>query len=180
MVPELLTFDPPDLPPQLRAQRVLNKARVPQIARYLVGNPKSYVLSAITASIDADVRFEAESALQDGVRVGQLVIPAEARILVNDGQHRRAAITEALTAAVPAASATGRAATTGSSVVAGLTARESEVLRLLAEGLSDRQIAEVLSISERTAGNHVLHILQKLDVNSRTAAAVFAVRHDIA
>ena len=96
MVPELLTFDPPDLPPQLRAQRVLNKARVPQIARYLVGNPKSYVLSAITASIDADVRFEAESALQDGVRVGQLVIPAEARILVNDGQHRRAAITEAL------------------------------------------------------------------------------------
>ena len=91
-----------------------------------------------------------------------------------------AAITEALTAAVPAASATGRAATTGSSVVAGLTARESEVLRVLAEGLSDRQIAVVLSISERSAGNHVLHILQKLDVNSRTAAAVFAVRHDIA
>ena len=96
MVPKLLTFDPPDLPPQLRAQRVLNKARVPQIARYLAGNPDSYVLSAITASIDADVRFEGKGVLQGGVRIGQLVVPAEARILVNDGQHRRAAITEAL------------------------------------------------------------------------------------
>ena len=73
-----------------------------------------------------------------------------------------------------------RSETTGPAIAAGLTPRESDVLRLLAEGLSDRQIAAALSISERTAGNHVLHILQKLDVNSRTAAAVFAVRHDIA
>ena len=96
MVPQLLTFDPPDLPPELRAQRVLNKARVPQIARYLSENPKSYVLSAITASIDADVQFDAQGVLQDGARVGELVVPADARILVNDGQHRRAAIAKAL------------------------------------------------------------------------------------
>lgn len=62
----------------------------------------------------------------------------------------------------------------------GLTRRESEILRLLAQGQSDRAIAATLSISERTAGNHVLHILQKLDVDSRTAAAVFAVRHGLA
>lgn len=96
LVPEILSFDAPDLPPQLRAQRVLNKARIPQIARYLTSNPTSYVLSAITASIDADVHFEPLGLLRDGVRIGELTIPANARILVNDGQHRRAAIAEAL------------------------------------------------------------------------------------
>lgn len=96
LVPEILSFDSADLPPQLRAQRVLNKARVPQIARYLSSNPTSYVLSAITASVDADVRFEPAGALENGGTVGVLIVPADARILVNDGQHRRAAIAEAL------------------------------------------------------------------------------------
>ena len=45
--------------------------------------------------------------------------------------------------------------------------------------MSDREIAEALSISERTAGNHVQHAMQKIGVDSRTAAAVFAVRHDL-
>jgi DNA-binding NarL/FixJ family response regulator len=61
----------------------------------------------------------------------------------------------------------------------GLTPRETEVLRLLAAGMSDREIAEALSISERTAGNHVQHAMQKIGVESRTAAAVFAVRHGL-
>lgn len=98
LVPRILSFDAPDLPPQLRAQRVLNKARVPQIARYLSGNPTTYVLSAITASIDADARFEPHDPSDSAIRAGLLVIPSEARILVNDGQHRRAAIVEALKA----------------------------------------------------------------------------------
>jgi DNA-binding CsgD family transcriptional regulator/tetratricopeptide (TPR) repeat protein len=59
----------------------------------------------------------------------------------------------------------------------GLTPREVEALRLLAAGMTDREIAEALSISERTAGNHVQHAMQKIGVDSRTAAAVFAVRH---
>ncbi|MGB3307441.1 MAG: LuxR C-terminal-related transcriptional regulator [Thermomicrobiales bacterium] len=62
----------------------------------------------------------------------------------------------------------------------GLTPRETEVLRLLAEGMSDREIAASLSISERTAGNHVQHAMQKIGVESRTAAAVYAVRHHLA
>jgi predicted ATPase/DNA-binding CsgD family transcriptional regulator len=62
----------------------------------------------------------------------------------------------------------------------GLTPREVEVLRLLAAGMTDREIAESLSISERTAGNHVQHAMQKIGVDTRTAAAVFAVRHDLA
>ncbi len=61
----------------------------------------------------------------------------------------------------------------------GLTPREIEVLALLVDGLSDREIAGVLSISERTAGNHVQHAMQKIGVDSRTAAAVFAVRHQL-
>lgn len=99
LVPEVLTFAPADLPPGVRAQRLLNKGRIPGIARYLTDNPTSYVLSAITASIDAehrDVRFEGEGPLKDGARIGQLVVPTEARILVNDGQHRREAIAAAL------------------------------------------------------------------------------------
>jgi DNA-binding CsgD family transcriptional regulator len=63
---------------------------------------------------------------------------------------------------------------------AGLTSREQDVLRLLAEGRSNRVIGDMLSISERTVEVHVLHILTKLDLESRTAAAAYAVRHDLA
>lgn len=59
----------------------------------------------------------------------------------------------------------------------GLTPREGEVLALLAEGQSDSDIAAALSISERTAGNHVQHIIHKLGVKSRTAAAIWAFRN---
>ena len=45
--------------------------------------------------------------------------------------------------------------------------------------MTDREIAETLSISERTAGNHVQHAMAKIDVDTRTAAAVFAVRHGL-
>jgi predicted ATPase/DNA-binding CsgD family transcriptional regulator len=59
---------------------------------------------------------------------------------------------------------------------AGMTRREREVLQLLAEGLSDRQIADALSISPHTAGHHVSSILAKLGVPTRAAAASHAVR----
>jgi DNA-binding CsgD family transcriptional regulator len=60
-----------------------------------------------------------------------------------------------------------------------LTPRELEVLRLVAEGKSDREIAEELFISPNTVMNHVSRILGKLQVESRTAAAAYAVRHDL-
>jgi predicted ATPase/DNA-binding CsgD family transcriptional regulator len=62
---------------------------------------------------------------------------------------------------------------------AGLSRREQEVLRHLADGQTNRVIAEELSLSERTVENHVQHILIKLDVDSRTAAASYAVRHGL-
>jgi len=64
-------------------------------------------------------------------------------------------------------------------VAADLTEREIEVLRLLAQGMSDREIAEALYLSPRTVGGHVSSLLAKLGVETRTAAAVFAVRHGI-
>jgi non-specific serine/threonine protein kinase len=61
----------------------------------------------------------------------------------------------------------------------GLTPRELEVLRLVADGRGDREIAATLFISHNTAMKHVANILMKLDVESRTAAAAFAHRNGI-
>ena len=59
----------------------------------------------------------------------------------------------------------------------GLTVRERDVLRLLVEGHSNPEIAATLFISHKTVRNHVTNILAKLGVESRTAAATFALRH---
>lgn len=61
----------------------------------------------------------------------------------------------------------------------GLSLRELEVLHLLVEGHSNRAIGDLLSVSQRTVENHVRHILTKLNLESRTAAATFAVRNGL-
>jgi DNA sulfur modification protein DndB len=96
LIPKIFLFDEAELVPELRAQRVLNKGRVPEIARYITGNRSTYIFSAITASVDAEVRFEALASGAEGSRVGLLHIPMSARFIINDGQHRRAAIEMAL------------------------------------------------------------------------------------
>jgi DNA-binding NarL/FixJ family response regulator len=60
-----------------------------------------------------------------------------------------------------------------------LTTRESEVLRLLAHGLSQEQIARDLNISSATVGTHIQRVLGKLDVHSRTQAVVLAYREGL-
>ena len=62
---------------------------------------------------------------------------------------------------------------------AGLTRREVEVLRLLVRGLSNKEIAEQLVISRKTAGNHVEHIYTKIGVSNRARASLFAVKHGL-
>jgi DNA-binding NarL/FixJ family response regulator len=61
----------------------------------------------------------------------------------------------------------------------GLTARELEVLRLVAAGKTNRDIASALVISERTVARHLQNIFAKLRVSSRTAASAFAFEHDL-
>ena len=62
---------------------------------------------------------------------------------------------------------------------AGLTAREIDVLRLLARGLTNKEIADRLVISRKTVANHVEHIYTKIDVSTRTAAGLFATQHGL-
>ena len=62
---------------------------------------------------------------------------------------------------------------------AGLTAREVEVLRLLATGLSNKQIAARLAITPKTAGNHIEHIYTKIGATSRAEAGLFAMQHGL-
>ncbi|MBN2564057.1 MAG: DNA sulfur modification protein DndB [Phycisphaerae bacterium] len=95
-VPRLFNVPDTDLLPELRAQRALNKSRIPAIARYILDNPKSYVFSSLTASIDGSVVFSPSGEDQVSRKLGTLCVPMNARILINDGQHRRAAILRAL------------------------------------------------------------------------------------
>jgi NarL family two-component system response regulator LiaR len=61
-----------------------------------------------------------------------------------------------------------------------LTEREQEVLHLIAEGLSNRQIADKMFISEKTVKTHVSNILSKLHLEDRTQAAIYALKHGLA
>ena len=91
-ISKLFTFTDENLPPEIRSQRTLNKARIPEMRDYILNNPTSYVFSALTASIDGDMNFDAA----DNSCFGMLSISMSAKLLINDGQHRRAAIEEAL------------------------------------------------------------------------------------
>ena len=63
---------------------------------------------------------------------------------------------------------------------AGLSAREVEVLRLVAAGQTNREIADALFLSEHTVRVHVRNILTKTDTDNRAAATAFALRHGLA
>ena len=97
LVPKLFVFDDEELKPELRAQRKLNRSRIPEIAKYVLDNPREYVFSALTASVDGQVRFVA-AASENGTQenIGVLSVPMNARFVINDGQHRRAAIEQVL------------------------------------------------------------------------------------
>src|SRR5947208_2094022 len=93
IVPRFFVYDEEEVQPEFRAQRTLNRGRIPEITRYLVENPKGYAFSSLTACINGEAHFEAA---ETDPNIGTLRIPMSGRLLLNDGQHRRAAIIEAL------------------------------------------------------------------------------------
>jgi DNA-binding NarL/FixJ family response regulator len=64
-------------------------------------------------------------------------------------------------------------------IIEQLTDREREVLRLLGQGYSNKEIGEALYITEGTAKNHVSSVIEKLGLRDRTQAALWAVRHGL-
>lgn len=94
-VPRLFRFnDWEQSTPELRAQRVLNKSRVPDIAKYILDNEDGYLFSSITASYACDVKF---NAVGDSPDIGTLEMELEnLELIINDGQHRSAGIAAAI------------------------------------------------------------------------------------
>ena len=78
--------------PEYRAQRRLNEKRIPELKKYILDNRKTYVFSALSASINGSFSF-IEHAEND---IGILEIDMSSTFLINDGQHRKAAIEEAI------------------------------------------------------------------------------------
>jgi HD-GYP domain-containing protein (c-di-GMP phosphodiesterase class II) len=100
---------------------------------------------------------DAATALRDEVDAGRL-----------DGQAANAVL-----------AAAGHRVRRRPSLPYGLTPREAEILVLLARGLSNKEMAERLSVSVRTVSSHVEHVYAKIGVSARGAAAMFAMRHGL-
>jgi len=113
------------------------------------------------------------------------------RLLLGGGGGRRADAAPYLEEAAALAGRIGMAGLLGrvrslgmdaapSELPAGLSPREAQILALVAQGLSNREIGTALSISEHTAANHIRAILRKTECANRTEAASFAHRHGLA
>jgi DNA-binding CsgD family transcriptional regulator len=110
-----------------------------------------------------------------GDRNGAQAVLAEARAILEPLEAKPALVrADALAARLSATAPTVQTA-----YPAGLSGREVEVLRLVAQGLTDGQVAERLFLSPRTVSTHLRAIYNKLGVDNRTAAARFAVEHDL-
>ncbi|HEY8673685.1 MAG TPA: HD domain-containing phosphohydrolase [Candidatus Dormibacteraeota bacterium] len=102
--------------------------------------------------------------------------PAEAADVLRDLAHAGKLAGEAVDAVLESV---GERARPVSEPPAGLTAREVEVLRMLARGMTNKQTAQQLEISPKTVGRHVESIYSKIGASTRAAAALFAVEHDL-
>ena len=126
---------------------------------YIVEALRSGASGFLLKDVPPDELVAAINIVADG---GALLAPSVTRRLLDTFAHR-----------LPPA---GRA---GSDVVADLTERELEVLRLMAGGKSNAEIAEELVVSETTVKTHVSRVLMKLDLRDRVQAVVFAYEHGI-
>lgn len=95
-IPKLFIFNEHDIPARLRAQRTLRESRIPALKDYIINNPDDYIFSSLTASVDGRMSFMPAPHLGPEGNMGRLRIDMTAKLLINDGQHRRKAIEAAL------------------------------------------------------------------------------------
>jgi len=89
IIPKLFIFNDFDIPPELRAQRILRDSRIPILKNYILNNPEDYTFSSLTASVDGIMKFTPAASLGENGKLGRLYISMDSRLLINDGQHRR-------------------------------------------------------------------------------------------
>jgi DNA-binding NarL/FixJ family response regulator len=127
-----------------------------------VHNETEYLLKAVDIGINGYVLKDSESAELK-----------KAIFAVNDGE------TYIQPSLIPALNQKRIERSVDEEKIESLTSRELEVLKLLAVGMYNKEVAEKLEISERTVKNHVSNIFKKLEVTDRTQAAVFAIRNNL-
>jgi ATP/maltotriose-dependent transcriptional regulator MalT len=152
---------------------VANQARQPARAARLLAAAQKLREAAGTPSpsaIGADFEHNAAGARAQLDEAAYAAAWAEGRALSLDQ-----AIAEARSLTVPPPAR----ATTRKGHPAGLTAREVDVLRLVAQGLTNAQVADALVIAPRTVNVHLTSIYGKLGVSSRTAATRYAIEHQL-
>lgn len=96
IIPRIFVFNDSEIPPEMRAQGILKETRIPAIKNYILNNPTDYTFSSLTASVDGKMKFTPAASLGDSGKLGRLYINMDSRFLINDRQHRRKAIEEAL------------------------------------------------------------------------------------
>ena len=137
-----------------------------QIVIWTVFGDDQHVFEAIKAGAIGYLLKDSPTAeIVEGIHAAargeSLLHPAVARRVIQEFQRMRAAAENA------------------PELICELTARETEILRLLAEGKRNREIADTLFLSEKTVKNYISNILYKLQVNSRTEAALLAVKRGL-
>jgi HD-GYP domain-containing protein (c-di-GMP phosphodiesterase class II) len=138
--------------------RGISAASLPAPARVLAAADAYHAMTEERAHRPALTRSEAARTLQDEAAAGKLDREAVAAVLEAAGHPL---------------------SRTRAAWPANLTNREVEVLRLLARGRSNKEIAGTLVVSNHTVHHHVLHIYNKIDVSTRAGAALFAMQHGL-
>lgn len=96
IIPKLFIFNEEEIPAKIRAQRTLRESRIPALKDYIISNPDEYIFSSLAASVDGKMKFIPAPHLGPDGKIGRLYIDMSSKLLINDGQHRRKAIEEAL------------------------------------------------------------------------------------
>lgn len=128
-----------------------------------IHNEVEYLAKAVNIGVDGYVLKDSESALLKKaiycVYNGETFIQPELTPILKERQEERSIAS--------------------SNIEESLTKREVEVLKLLAEGLFNKEVAYTLGISEKTVKNHVSNIFKKINVSDRTQAAVYAIKNNL-